>query len=327
MSIAVLKRKTFTNNPREAPISGIAGGSTFGFSLNGSRRINGIGKETNLAPGAMTGPQQLIATSLSKPTGPGINGRSSSVCTNDPTVVKTTVMNTRGMLAKRLRGIERIPPMAPVRQFFDCNSNECGCGMGDIISPAPEYQQCNKKCDGPLTKNWVKNPTVPNGTQGLYIQRVVKINGNTNSEDACDETKSFRGIIGVLDSKGFDAINQLPQGRNTFGGLSKNEIESLVKSHSIMPFTTLCERRNRDIDINVRNCAQFKPLRGIESFQQRKTVNRAGNISKPGISTIDYGTYINRRLLINNYLPPQRLCDVPIPNPDVTTNCGTTKNN
>ena len=86
MSLAVLKKKTLNGNPRQAPISGSNNGK-FGFSLNGTRRGNHMGRETNLAPGPMTGPSQMIPTSPSYPTGPGIYGHVASVCTNDPTVV------------------------------------------------------------------------------------------------------------------------------------------------------------------------------------------------------------------------------------------------
>ena len=88
-----MKRKTLNGNPRLAPVSGSNNGK-FGFSLNGTRRGNYMGRETNLAPGAQTGPQQMIGSSPSKPTGPGIYGHPAAVCTNDETVVKTTVINT-----------------------------------------------------------------------------------------------------------------------------------------------------------------------------------------------------------------------------------------
>lgn len=337
MSLAVLKRKTLTNNPREAPNSGIAGGSPFGFSLNGTRRGNYTGRETNLAPGAMTGPTQIIGSSRANPTGPGIYGHPSSVGTNDPTVVKTTVMNTKGMLARKLRGIERIPPMAPVRAIVpeDChgNPNACGCGMGEVIAPAPEYIPCSEKnwpnatCVGPLTQNWVKNPTVPNGNQSIYIERIVKINGNSRSKSGCNSTKSFNGIIGVLDMSGLEAISNIPQGCNTSGKLSQDVIDLLVNTKSIMPFDTLCNRSNREIPLHLRNCTQFTPNPGIESFQQTKTVTKVGTFSKPGINTVDYGTYINRRLKIINYLPPQLGCNKPQPDPNVIVSCSKTSYN
>jgi hypothetical protein len=331
MSLAVLKRKTLTNNPREAPISGIAGGSRFGFSLNGTRRGNCIGRETNLAPGAMTGPSQIIESSPTKPTGPGIYGRPSSVCTNDPTVVKTTVMNTKGMLAKKLRGIERIPPMAPLRAIIpeNCkgNSNASGCTMGRIIGPAPEYIPCSKKnwsnhtCVGPLTQNWVKNPIVPHRSQSIYIETIVKINGKSTGKSGCDSTKSFNGIIGILDFSGLEAIINIPQGCRTSGKISQDQLDILINNKSIIPFDTLCNRRNKLLPVYLRNCGKFTPISGIESFQQTKTVTKVGHFTKPGINTVDYGTYISRRLKINNYLPPQLPCNKPHPNPNLVISC------
>lgn len=330
MSLAVLKRKTFTNNPREAPISGVAGGSNFGFSLNGTRRVNNMGRETNLAPGAMTGSPQLIASTPSNPTGPGLYGHPASVCTNDPTVVKTTVMNTRGMLARKLRGIERIPPMAPVRSQVNCSSQDphlCGCSMGDIITPAQPYISCSDKqirCVGPLTQNWVKQSTVPNGNQGEYIQRIVRIGGRLNpSQGPClTETKSYNGIIGILDASAAEAILTIPQGCNTSGALSKDVLNKLVKSNSIMPFTSLCERMNVNIPVELRNCTNRKPLSGIESWRTNRHSRRnTFPISKPGINTVDYGTYLRRGLLVNNCLPSTG-ANLPIPNPDLNTKCG-----
>ena len=311
MSIAVLKKKTLTNNPREAPISGIAGGSKFGFSLNGTLRGNYISKDTNLAPGAMTGHSQIIQNAPL-----GIYGHPSSVCTNDPTVVKTTVMNTKGMLAKRLRGIERIAPMAPERASD-------GCGMGEIINPPLEYITCNGYgCVGPLTQNWVKNPTIPNGNQSEYIERIVKISGKSNCSDYLDYNKSFNGIVGVLDLSGLHAINSIPQGCSTSGSLSNYDIKSLVESKSIMPFNSLCYRMN-----NSDKCNQFTPNNGIETFQQSKTVDKVWHISKPGINTIDYGTYISRRLKIKNDLPSNKPCNIPQPNPNLAVSCTKTPYN
>ena len=275
----------------------------------------------------MTGPQQIIGSTISNPTGPGIYGHPSSVCTNDPTVVKTTVMNTRGMLARKLRGIQRIPPIAPER-------SDNGCSMGQIIKPPQnEFIPCSEKnwpnstCIGPLTQNWVKKPTVPNGNQGDYIERIVKINGNSTSEHGCNSTKSFNGIIGVLKKAGFEAINMIPQGCNTSGKIPENELEILVQSDSIIPFNTLCERSNINIPLNLRNCSQFTPNRGIESFQQTKTVTKVGNFAKPGINTVDYGTYLSRQLKINKNLPQQLECNQPQPDPNLVVSCSKTPYN
>ena len=344
MSLAVLKRKTMNGNPRQAPISGSNNG-TFGFSLNGTRRGNHTSRETNLAPGAMTGVPQLIASTPSKPTGPGIYGHPSSVCTNDPTVVKTTVMNTRGMLAKRLRGIERIPPMAPIRARMPENgscplngadNNSCGCEMGGIIEPAytaatQYWSKCdfNKFCTGPLSVNWVKPNIIPNGNQSLYIETIVKINGKSNSKHHCHSHKSFNGIIGVLDLSGLIAVQNIPQGCNTNGklNLTDSELEILVKSHSIMPFYTSCRRANIDIPIYLRNCADRTPVRGMEIWTAPGRHIIINNAAKPGITTVDYGTYISRRLKINNYIPPQSGCNMPQPQPNHAVTCRETPYN
>ena len=344
MSLAVLKKKTMNGNPRQAPISGSNNG-TFGFSLNGTRRGNHTGRETNLAPGAMTGSPQMIGPTPSNPTGPGIYGHPSSVCTNDPTVVKTTVMNTRGMLAKRLRGIERIPPMAPIRSIMPENgscpsngepANSCGCEMGGIIEPTNSlntqyWSKCdlNKFCTGPLSVNWVKNPIVPSGNQSIYIERIVKINGKSTSKHACDSTKSFSGIMGVLDLSGLLAVQNVPQGCNTNSrlNLSEKQLEALVKSHSIMPFHSLCRRANIDIPVELRNCADRTPVRGMENWTATGRNIVTSNTAKPGITTVDYGTYISRRLKINNYIPPQLACNMPQPQPNLAVTCRKTPYN
>lgn len=343
MSLAVLKKKTMNGNPRQAPISGSNNG-TFGFSLNGTRRGNHTGRETNLAPGAMTGSPQMIGPTPSNPTGPGIYGHPSSVCTNDPTVVKTTVMNTRGMLAKRLRGIERIPPMAPIRSIMPENgscpsngepANSCGCEMGGIIEPTNSintqyWSKCVKKfCTGPLSVNWVKPEIVPNGNQSTYIERIVKINGKSTSKHACDSTKSFSGIMGVLDLSGLLAVQNVPQGCNTNSrlNLSEKQLEALVKSHSIMPFHSLCRRANIDIPLHLRNCANRTPVSGMENWTATGRNIVTSNTAKPGITTVDYGTYISRRLKINNYIPPQLACNMSQPQPNLAVTCRKTPYN
>lgn len=311
MSLAVLKRKTFTNNPRQAPISGKSGGSPFGFSLNGTTRGNHMGRETNLAPGAMTGLSQKINNEQF-----GIYGHSASVCTNDPTVVKTTVMNTKGMLEKKLRGIKRIPPMAPERE-------QNGCSMGSIISPAPDYVPCatapDMTCVGPLTQNWVKKHIVPNGDQTQYIEKIVKIAGK-QSNLYCNENinenddKSFNGIIGVLDPSGLEAIQQYYKGSYTSGRLPENVINRLSSTKSIISFSSSCNK--------LELCPDFKPNNGIETFQQTKTVNKSGNFSKPGIVTVNYSNYISKRLL-NNKNIGQCHRNKPSPYPNTYKRCNT----
>ena len=127
MSIAVLKRKTLNGNPRLAPISGSNNGR-FGFSLNGTRRNIGVVGVTNLAPGAQSGPTQMIESTPSNITNPnGITGHPTSCCTNDIDVVKPSVINTRGMLSRRLKCL---PPQPDWRTCTNCTSGsnpETGC--------------------------------------------------------------------------------------------------------------------------------------------------------------------------------------------------------
>lgn len=79
MSIAILKKKTFKGgNPRLDPISGKGKN---GFALNGTLRNQGN-----------------VGQSIFENIGEGYLGL---CCTNDPNVVKPSVINTKGMLAMR----------------------------------------------------------------------------------------------------------------------------------------------------------------------------------------------------------------------------------
>ena len=174
MSIVAMKRKANNNNPRLGPASG-RGKNNF-FSINGTRRnVGGVGP-TNLAPRAQTGPSQLIPSSSSLPTGPGINGRPSSVCTNDPTVVKSSVINTKGMLSRRLNGLSRNPPSAPDRL-----NNQCS--YGPIITPATQLDDCPDRTCNPI---WVKQPIIPNGNQQEYIETFVSMRGGISYQGGCN---------------------------------------------------------------------------------------------------------------------------------------------
>lgn len=270
MSVAAFKRKTLNGNPRLAPVSGSNNGK-FGFSLNGTRRNVGRVGITNLAPGAMSGPSQMIGSTPANPTGPGIHGHPSHVCTNDPLVVKTSVINTRGMLSRRANGFSRAVPMAPKR------SGNNGCGLG-IYLEDEYYQECVKTCP----PNWVKNPIIPNGDQGQYISRFVRVRGNTHGP-ACDSTKSYNGIIGYVNGA------PIPNPSCNLGWGSSNG-----------PGTG------------------WKPLEGLLFAQRgnfigprRKTNNCP--VTKPGITTINYDDYNARRVLINNCLPATGV-NAPIPN-------------
>ena len=87
MSIAILKKKTFNgNNSRVNPISGVTTNNNLGFNINGVLR-NGP---------SVGGP--ILAPSFVS------NNRGSclkNTCTYDSKYIKTSVKNTRGMLASR----------------------------------------------------------------------------------------------------------------------------------------------------------------------------------------------------------------------------------
>ena len=274
-----MKRKTLNGNPRLAPVSGSNNGK-FGFSLNGTRRGNYMGRETNLAPGAQTGPQQMIGSSPSKPTGPGIYGHPAAVCTNDETVVKTTVINTRGMLSRRLRGIKKQVPVAPIRvalsQSLNCSEpSACGCGTGQIIVPAYDvetqyFPECEKnntqQCTGPLSVNWVKANSNGNGavefSAGEYIRLKRQIGTcfggefigvenyrRTQGYTWRNDGKSFLGIIGITAGEGMYWLQSVPQGRypSTFGIpqktidlLSSPATDQNLIGDSLMPETSTC---------------------------------------------------------------------------------------
>jgi hypothetical protein len=120
MSIAALKRKTLNGNPRLAPISGSNNGP-FGFSLNGTRRNVGWVGITNLAPGAQTGPTQMIESMPNNITdNNAIHGHRSSCCSDCSgcvQLVKPSVINTRGMLSRRLNCL---PPQPEWRTCTNC---------------------------------------------------------------------------------------------------------------------------------------------------------------------------------------------------------------
>lgn len=158
MSIAALKRKTLNGNPRLAPISGSNNGS-FGFSLNGTRRNIGRVGVTNLAPGAQTGPTQMVESTPGNITNNnGIAGHSESCCTNDLNIVKPSVINTRGMLSRKLKCL---PAQPEFRNCTNCTSGtnpESGC------------------------YNWVQpmnNGNIETHTQGQHISKV-------STEAICD---------------------------------------------------------------------------------------------------------------------------------------------
>ena len=242
MSIAVLKRKTLNGNPRLAPVSGSNNGS-FGFSLNGTRRNIGNVGVTNLAPGAQSGPTQMIISTPGNITNNhAINGHPSHCCTNDENVVKPSVINTRGMLSRRINCLPAQP------EYRSCN----GCATG-TNPPSGCY-------------NWVKRQ-LHNGDQGEYITNVVRVTGTSDSSNNyCNVTKSTNGILGLIDENGKYVLE--------FGD------------------STQCN-----------NNWNGKGNRPSYNFIGTKRITTKCNISKPGILTVDYGTYMHKRLMQKNCLP------------------------
>ena len=204
-------------------------------------------------------------------------------CTNNENIVKQSVMNTKGMLAKKLRGT---PPLNS-----SCKGN-----------------------NGPLSVNWVKNSSTVDHTQGNYIRNNVAINGNKLDASGCNLFKSFNGIIGVLDQEGFNAINRLPQGCNPSSNLPASEMQRLIDNKSIMPNQSLCAHH------------QVKNNLTIDNLTRKIKCTTA----KPGITTVNAGDYIKRKLLINKHIPWQQqktLCNEPQPNPAISATCGKTNSN
>ena len=111
---------------------------------------------------------------------PGIHGHATSCCSNDENVVKPSVINTRGMLSRR---INCLPPQQEYRSCKNCDSAD---------ADNPPYG----------CYNWVKKPLY-NGEQGEYIEKVVRVSGQPHFRHSyCDETKSTNGILGYLDLSG-----------------------------------------------------------------------------------------------------------------------------
>ena len=283
MTIATLKKKALNSNPRLGPQSG-SNNNNF-FSLNGTRRNIGQVGPTNLAPTAQTGPTQQIATAPNSLTFPGINGHPSSVCTNDPTVVKSSVINTRGMLSRRSNGLSRNPPTAPLRQ-------QNGCSYGPILEEAKPYPECPDKVCHPI---WVKNPVLPNGNQGQYIN-VVALRGNSSQFAGFCDIRGYdcetEGIISGLSIE--EAQVKCKNLESNFCGKITTDWEALPKEYPIR--RVLGSGRSR-----FRSCNVTKDV--VNSHCNGNSLN-----------VISQSEYVRRNLLINNCLPQSGLNN-PIPRP------------
>jgi len=156
MSIATLKRKT------QARYNNMSVGSKDGFSLNGTHRNQGYIGQSSLS-------RSLPRTLMKGDTPRGHGGccgtynitpivQSAVISTNDPNVVKSSVLGTSGMLATKYRWIRRPAPYATVKQDNNRNLNNQGdyllftkrrhirCvndATGDVKPVAPQSQCTN----------------------------------------------------------------------------------------------------------------------------------------------------------------------------------------
>ena len=140
MSIATLRKKTMNGNPRISPISG---NSESAFSINGTRRNSGNVGKTNLAR--------------------NLNyGENSKTCTNDSNIIKSSVINTKGMLASKKKNCSTngtcIKPLQWVQpidtgynkfntqsQYIERKHSESACNVD--LSNNKINSICNNNCE------------------------------------------------------------------------------------------------------------------------------------------------------------------------------------
>ena len=121
MSIATLKKKT------KAQYNNLSVGSKNGFSLNGTHRNQGYVGQTSLSRSL---PRTLMKGNVVKGHGgccgtfnisPVVSSAVTSL--NNPNVVKSSVLNTKGMLSTRFRWIQRPHPFTSVKPDNNNNVN------------------------------------------------------------------------------------------------------------------------------------------------------------------------------------------------------------
>jgi len=121
MSIATLKKK------KGSQYNNMSVGSKNGFSLNGTHRSQGYVGQTSLS-------RSLPTTSMRGNAAKGYGGccgkyeirpiiQSAVVSLNDPTVIKSSVVNTSGMISTHYRWIKRPQPFASVKPSAMNNLN------------------------------------------------------------------------------------------------------------------------------------------------------------------------------------------------------------
>jgi len=121
MSIATLKRKTQTQ------YNNMSVGSKTGFSLNGTHRSQGYIGQTSLSRSL---PKTLMKGNVQKGHG-GCCGhyketpiiQSAVTSLNNPSIIKPSVLGTKGMLSTRNRWLTRPQPYSTVKPDTTNNSN------------------------------------------------------------------------------------------------------------------------------------------------------------------------------------------------------------
>jgi hypothetical protein len=187
MSIVTLKRKT------QAQYNNMSVNSATGFSLNGTMRNQGFVGQTSLS--------RTLVRSLAK--GPTLRGHGECcgkypitsiktspdmACLNNPSVVKSPVMNTRGLLMSKYRWIRRPQPFTTVK--LDANQKKNNQGLY-IESVEKKALACDvkkdifidhcKKCTlpgAPSTKNYQTA-----SSQKTVITKPMDFTGALNASD------------------------------------------------------------------------------------------------------------------------------------------------
>ena len=173
MSIATLKKKTLTQ------YHNMSVNSKDGFSLNGTRRSQGYVGQTSLS-------RSLPKTMMRGNTIRGYGGccgqynvgpivQSAVTSLNDINVVKTSVMNTHGMIATKYRWINRPDPYSTVKPDSNLNIN-----TGSQYTTSLAKKTINDMLDSSCN--------------------VVKTINTTNPVSSCNSTGTFnktKGCIGI----------------------------------------------------------------------------------------------------------------------------------
>jgi hypothetical protein len=187
MSIVTLKRKT------QAQYNNNSVNSVTGFSLNGTTRNQGFVGQTSLS--------RTLVRSLAK--GPHLRGHGQCcgqypitniktspdmACLNNPAVVKSPVMNTRGLFMTKYRWIRRPQPFTTVKLDANRNKNNQGLYIEYVektalacdVKKTVIIDHC-KKCTlpgEPSTKNYQTA-----SSQNTVITKPMDFTGALNASD------------------------------------------------------------------------------------------------------------------------------------------------